>query len=263
MADIRELMNKFGKLMVKAGATVGRKVADTYRKIDPDVMRHLSQTPLLVYSLFVSRREKIDPGEPDGYLPLIFVHGLGGSRGNFLLMSWYLWLAGRKRSYKIHFTEGQSIDDMATALARFIRDVKKATGEKRVEIIAHSLGGIIARLAISKHRLASSVKTLITLGTPHRGTYFARYANTKITRDLRPDSELMKRLNKRPWPKNIRGVSFWSRNDLLVLPAESAAMEGTEQVEVTPFTHYSYLIDPKSWAAVEKALMGKSRRTKK
>lgn len=262
MANFQELMNKFSKLMLKAGKTVGRKVADTYRKIDPDVMRHLSQTPLLAYSLFVSRREKIDPGKPDGYLPLIFVHGLGGSRGDFLLMSWYLWLAGRKRSYKIHFQKGQSIDDMAAALAMFIRDVKKATGEKQVEIIAHSLGGIIARLAISKHRLASSVKTLITLGTPHYGTYSARYANTKITRDLRPNSDLIKRLNKKPWPKSIRGVSFWSRNDLLVVPAESAAMEGAEQIDVTPFTHFSYLIDPKSWAAVEKALMGKGQRTK-
>lgn len=247
-------MGSVGKFIVKSGEAVGSKIAELYKKIDPDVARHLSQMLLLTYSLFVSKREKIEAGEPDGYLPLIFVHGLGGKRGDFLLMSWYFWLTGRKRSYKIHFEKGQSIDDMATALARFVRDVKKATGEKQVEIVAHSLGGIISRLAISKHRLASSVKTLVTLGTPHKGTYSARYANTDITRDLRPDSDLIKKLNKKPLPKSVRCVSFWSRNDLLILPAESAALENSEQIDATPFTHFSYLLNPKCWTAVEDAL---------
>lgn len=243
-------MNKIGNAAVKTGAIVGGAVSDNYRKIDPDVIRHLVQVPLLAYSLFVSRREKISPGKPDGYLPLIFVHGLKGNRGQFMLMAWYLWLLGRKRSYRINFDSGQSVEDMASALAHFIRDVRKATGEKQVEIVAHSLGGIVARLAISRYRISSSVRTLITLGTPHHGTYPARYANTPVTRDLRPGSRIIKYLEKQRWPKGVRGVTFWSRNDLFVLPAESAAMNGTEKIDITPFTHYSYLIDPKSWSAV-------------
>ena len=254
MAEFREVMATIGRAAVKTGTFVGRKVADGYRKIDPDVMRHLAQVPLLSYSLFVSRREEIDPGLPDGHPPLIFVHGLGGNRGNFLLMAWYLRLHGRRRSYKIHFEGGQSMEEMAAALAGFVRDVKKATGERGVEMVAHSLGGIVARMAVSEHRLASSVETLITLGTPHKGTYTARYANTTVIRDMRPESDLIKRLNGKPWPKKVRGVTFWSRNDLFVLPPEAAAVEGTEQVEMTPFTHYSYLIAPKSWIAVGKAL---------
>ncbi len=143
---------------------------------------------------------------------------------------------------------------MTTALARLIRDVLKATGARQVEIVAHSLGGLVSRLAIQKYKLAHQVKTLITLGSPHHGTYSARYANTAITRDIRPNSKLIKELEKQPWPKSVRGVTFWSKSDLLVLPPKSAAMDGTAQIEVTPFTHYSYLIDPKSWAVVRRAL---------
>ena len=256
MTDYRDLLSSAGRAAAKVGVFVGRKVADGYRSIDPDVMRHLVQVPLLSYTLLVTRREEIDPGEPDGHPPLIFVHGLGGRRGDFFLMASYLRFRGRKRSYKIHFDAGQSMEEMGEALAGFIRDVIKATGEKQVEIVAHSMGGVVSRMAIHDHRLARSVKTLITLGTPHRGSYPARYANTTLTRDLRPDSELMTRLAKQRWPRRVRGVTFWSRNDLIVLPAESAAAEGTEQVEMTPFTHYSYLIDPKSWLAVERALRG-------
>jgi pimeloyl-ACP methyl ester carboxylesterase len=254
MKKTKSIIHKIGSATVKTGVIVGGTIIESYQKIDPDVIRHLLHVPLLSYSLFVSRHEKIDPGKPDGHPPLIFVHGLGGNRGNFLLMSWYLWLLGRKRSYKIHFDSGQSVQDMTTALARFIQDVRKVTHQRQVEIVAHSLGGLVARLAIRKYRLAHQVKTLITLGSPHHGTYSARYANTVITRDIRPNSKLIKELEKQPWPKGVRGVTFWSRSDLLVLPSESAVMDGTVQIEVTPFTHYSYLIDPKSWAAVGRVL---------
>jgi len=255
MVEFRDVISKVGMEALNAGSFVGRKAVEAYKAVDPDVMRHVAQLPLLSYTLFVSKREEIEPGTPDGHPPLIFVHGLGGDRGNFLLMAWYFWLMGRKRSYRIHFEPGRPTEQMASLLAEFIIEVKKVTGEDRVDLVAHSLGGIVARLAISDHDLAPSVKTLITLGTPHKGTYAARYANTKMLRDIRPDSDLIKRLNNTPWPEGVRGATFWSRNDLLVLPAESAIMEGTEQVDITPFTHYSYLISPKCWILVERELM--------
>ena len=252
--QVANVLKAFGKAAVKSGKFVGRKAAEGWAAIDPDVKRHAAQIPLLSYSLFVSRNEVIDPGEPDGHPPLVFVHGLGGNRGNFLLMAWYLRLHGRSRSYKIHFDGGQSMDQMAAALARFIRAVRKATGEPQVDLVAHSMGGLVARLAVTEHRLGGSVKTLVTMGTPHRGTYPARYANTVNLRDLRPDSDLIRRVNSKPWPAKVRGVTFWSKGDLFVLPAESAAVPGTEQVDMSPFTHYSYLIDPRSWAAAARAL---------
>lgn len=232
------------------GRFVARQIVAGYRKIDPDVPRHLVQIPLLTYTLFSSRHHRIDSGLPDGHSPLIFVHGLGGNRGDFLLMALYLRLKGRIRSYRIKFPGGQSIDQMASSLAQFIRDVKMATGQKKVEIVAHSLGGLVARAAVVQHRLQGSVKTLITLGSPHQGTHPARYLRSKVVSDLRPESPFLKKLNRKRWPKGVRGVTFWSRNDLFVLPAESATMEGMEPVDMTPFTHYSYLIDPLSWRRV-------------
>lgn len=258
MATFKGVASTVGRATLGAGLFVGGKIADGYRTIDPDVMRHLAHVSLLSYSLFASRREKIDPGEPDGYPPLILVHGLGGNPGTFVPMGWYLRLQGRKRSYKINFESGQSIDQMARALNRFIAGVLKATGERQVEVVAHSMGGIIARLAMAERGAARRVKTLITLGTPHRGTYSARLANTELARELRPDSTLMRRLARLRWPVRVRGVSFWSSADLLVLPPESAALAGTEQVDASPITHYSYLIGPRCWVAVAQALNGQT-----
>jgi triacylglycerol esterase/lipase EstA (alpha/beta hydrolase family) len=251
---VGQFVRLVGRAAARGGTFVGRQVAEAWAAIDPDVKRHVAQIPLLSYSLFVSRKEKIEPGVPDGHPPLIFVHGLGGNRGAFLLMAWYLRLHGRTRSYKIHFAGGQTMDQMAAALAQFIRAVQKATGERQVELVAHSMGGLVSRLAINDYRLARSVRALVTLGTPHNGTFPARYANTTNLRDLRPDSALIRRVNAKPWPSTVRGVSLWSRGDLMVIPAESAKAAGTTPVDMTPFTHYSYLIDPRSWAAVARAL---------
>ena len=256
MATFKEVMSAVGRTTVRAGAYVGTRAAEAWRSVDPDVKRHASQLPLLGYSLLWSRNDEVQPGTPDGHPPLVLVHGFGGSRGDLVPMAWYLWSKGRKRSYRIQFDGGQTVSHKAAALASFVRRVTEVTGEPQVEIVAHSLGGVIAHLALVEHDLAPLVRTLITLGSPHRGTFPARYASTRNTLELRPDSELVQRLDAMPWPEEVRGISFYSHSDLVVLPAEAAALEGTEQVDATPFTHYSYLVDPASWAAVARALRG-------
>lgn len=62
-----------------------------------------------------------------------------------------------------------SIESRAEALARAVRSLDA----KRVNIIAHSMGGLDARYAISRLGLSSKVASLTTLGTPHRGTPLA------------------------------------------------------------------------------------------
>jgi triacylglycerol lipase len=46
----------------------------------------------------------------------------------------------------------------------------------RVDVIAHSLGGLDARYALARLGLAKHVRALVTVGTPHRGTPLADLA---------------------------------------------------------------------------------------
>jgi triacylglycerol lipase len=62
-----------------------------------------------------------------------------------------------------------SVERRAAALATFVRELDV----KRVNIIAHSMGGLDARFAITELGLASRVASLTTIGTPHRGTPIA------------------------------------------------------------------------------------------
>lgn len=54
--------------------------------------------------------------------------------------------------------------------AKILVDKISALGHERVDIIAHSLGGLDARYALAKLGLASKVRALVTVGTPHQGT---------------------------------------------------------------------------------------------
>ncbi len=240
------------------GKGLGVKTLSAFSAVHTDVYRHLMHLPLLSYSLFVPRRAPVRAAKATCFRPVILVHGLGGSRGDLLPMEYYLRLFGRKQTYRIDLSKKRSIKDMSRALAKFVERVLRVNQCEKVDLVGYSMGGIISRLAIEDHALGSAVHSLITLGTPHLGTVSAKFSDTPLSRSLRPDSPIIQRLKDLPWPEGVRGVSFWSRNDLLVLPSQTAAAAGTVQIDVSPFTHFSYLIDPRSWSHVRAALDGVS-----
>ncbi len=243
-----------GRGLAAFGRFVGSRTAAAYRGIDPDVRRHIAQLPLMSYSLFGRGDKAVESLPADGHLPLVFVHGLGGGRGDFAPMAWYLRFLGRRRSYAIGFGTSGDIVSRAAELAAFIDEVIGVTGETKVDIVAHSLGGVVARVAILEHKLGKKVSHLVTLGSPHGGTYAARLGNTPVTHELRPGSPFMKHLAKRALPTSVKVSSCWSNSDLVIMPPESAALPGTFQVDLSPLTHYGYLIHPRAWAVVSQAI---------
>ena len=56
----------------------------------------------------------------------------------------------------------------AKRLAEFIDKVLQATGANKVDIVAHSMGGLVARVAIKNYGCASKVRKLIMVGTPNK-----------------------------------------------------------------------------------------------
>jgi triacylglycerol lipase len=63
-----------------------------------------------------------------------------------------------------------SVEDRARVLAEAVRALPAA----RVHLVAHSMGGLDARYAIARLGLTDRVASLVTIGTPHRGTPLAR-----------------------------------------------------------------------------------------
>jgi triacylglycerol lipase len=76
-----------------------------------------------------------------------------------------------------------SIATRAVELKAFIR---KEVGQRAVHVVGHSLGGLDGRFLISRLGMETQVRSLTTLGTPHRGTAFADWGISRLARWLVP-----------------------------------------------------------------------------
>lgn len=240
----------------RQGASAGRTLATAYRAIDPDARVHIAQLPVVAMSMLVPFPKTVSPLADDGCRPLVFVHGFGGRPGNFAGMRAFFNFMQRKRTYLVDFSGARSVNQMTERLQEFIAEVIEVNQLGRhdqIDLVAHSLGGLVARLALREPEVAKRVHTLITLGSPHGGTHLARFADTEVTRDLRPESELMQTLVTPFEPAadgNVRAIALWSRADVFILPAHGAQWPGAVNIEMEGFTHYGYLASPRGWRTV-------------
>lgn len=68
-----------------------------------------------------------------------------------------------------HQQSANTIEYSAQEIAVSIREIIETTGAQKVNIIAHSKGGLDSRYAISKLGMDKYVASLTTINTPHRG----------------------------------------------------------------------------------------------
>src|SRR5467141_4710144 len=141
------------------------------------------------------RRAPRKPAHPR--LPVVLAHGFLGFDEIELGRSKHLYFRGigthleklGAQVYSPRVPPASSISARAQRLADLIR----AVPEPRVNIVAHSMGGLDARYAISRLGLADKVASLVTIGAPHLGTPLAdaRHAVfARLTRLLRKQDDL-------------------------------------------------------------------------
>ncbi len=73
-----------------------------------------------------------------------------------------------------------AVRNSAKELSDRIHQIIQETGCEKVNVIAHSKGGLDMRAAIALTDIAPYVASLTTINTPHRGCQFADYLLTKI-----------------------------------------------------------------------------------
>ena len=75
--------------------------------------------------------------------------------------------------YKSKVGGMQKIEDNALILKNEILKILESEGVDKVNVIAHSQGGLVAKYVILNMGMADSVASFTTLCTPHKGTPFA------------------------------------------------------------------------------------------
>ncbi len=144
----------------------------------------------------------------------------------------------------------KGIDENGEILANFLKNLPNGAS---VDIIGHSMGGLVARSAIENHQSSKFVKNLITIGTPHKGAELALIQyflgtqialnnpvqligyskNTKGLRDLNISSSFLNNLNKNPLPLftnyyPIASVGANENGDGIVSKKSALGIQGNE-----------------------------------
>lgn len=119
--------------------------------------------------------------------PILLVHGVF-FRDRKFLNYWgripkELEINGAKIFYGNH-QSAASVADSAKELAERIKKIIDSTGCGKVNIIAHSKGGLDCRYAIKHLGMGKYIASLTTVNTPHRGCEFADYLITELPEDI-------------------------------------------------------------------------------
>ncbi|WP_100065801.1 esterase/lipase family protein [Miniphocaeibacter massiliensis] len=115
--------------------------------------------------------------------PILLVHGVFFRDSNYFNYWGRIPKELEKNGAKIFYGDQESagsIEDCGKQVAKRINEIVEQTGCEKVNIIAHSKGGLDSRYAISNCGVASKVATLTTINTPHYGCDYVDYLFEKV-----------------------------------------------------------------------------------
>jgi len=131
--------------------------------------------------------------------------------------------------------------DHAEELDSLVREVMEETGIDRVDIVAHSMGGLATRWYLNTHPEAP-VRKVAFLATPHHGTLSAHLAWGDARDEMLPDSPFLTALNAQGGvPEGVEAVTVRTPIDTRVLPPESGTLAGVADHVVCCPTHAGML----------------------
>ena len=126
-------------------------------------------------------------GQAKTRYPILLVHGFMGFDEVLFVDYFYRIRADYQKDCIQVFTPSVSpldyISVRAKQLAVHVDEILELTGAAKVNIIAHSMGGLDARYLISTMGYADKVASLTTVGTPHRGSPVPDYVWRVLGKD--------------------------------------------------------------------------------
>ena len=185
--------------------------------------------------------------------PVILVPGFLMNRATMWFLQIYLRRRGWDWVWSVNNRRNTPIPVMARALGARIEELQSASGASKVDVVGHSMGGIVSAWYAAQLGGADNIERLITLGTPWKGTRMHIWGPGVEAKDLSPDSDVIAQVQAAPVPV----TAIWSPVDQLLIPSECARCDGHENIVVEQCGHMEMLLSARVLRRVREVLSRK------
>jgi pimeloyl-ACP methyl ester carboxylesterase len=164
-----------------------------------------------------------------------FISGFANERRSLVTIGYYagdvdcdLYINGYQS-----VTNNTSISDIASAFADLVEEHFHDNNVSRVQVAAHSMGGLITRDAIARHGSDLDISEVATFGTPHNGASKADlcttvpWTNSHQCEEMKEGSDFLDSLDEDPNPQAANGTRWMlvgSEDDEATGPDTTVAM---------------------------------------
>jgi triacylglycerol lipase len=187
---------------------------------------------IVVSAWIVTRPEPLD----ESFVPVILVHGYGGTPASMRSIRSVLELAGRRvTAVELPARGTADLMDSARAVAQAVEETRAA----HVDFVGYSVGGIVVRSYLEDLGGMERARRVVLLGAPNHGAQVAAVATAAdpascvdACAQLAPGSSFLEQLNDDETPAGPHFVSIWTADDRVVTPPDSAVLDGAVNVRL-------------------------------
>jgi triacylglycerol esterase/lipase EstA (alpha/beta hydrolase family) len=182
--------------------------------------------------------------EGKGRTGVVLVHGFMCNRGFW--NAWMRKLRAQGRAYVAVNLEPvyAPIDAYAPIVEQAVRQVEQCTGRPAL-VIAHSMGGLAVRAWWRAQGTGRPLAGLVTIASPHGGTWMGRFSRTPNGRQMRLQSDWVRELARHEARHALPPTTCWYSNcDNIVFPAATAALEHADNRYIGGQPHVALAFHP-------------------
>lgn len=208
-----------------------------------------------------ARARPSEAAAPAARNPVLLIHGIDDTQAVMAPLGRHLAERGwRTHAFDMVPNDGTvGFAELARQVQSEVTALRARTGAAKVDLVGFSLGGMVARVYLQDLGGAAEVERLVTIASPHRGSWTAYFRWNVLGEELRPDSAVYRRLNgDLSGLAGLRLTSIWTPFDLMIVPAWSSQLPGAKEVRLPVLAHPLMLKDARCHAAVEAALLERS-----
>lgn len=217
-----------------------------------EYLRHLARGNTIRRKAFF---EKVDEFHP----PVLLLHGFLGTRGSMFTLERRLAADGIcVFSFNLGMLNTRDIRQSAFLIHRKIEAILAQTTVKKIDIVGHSMGGLIGLYYIKKLGGHQKVRKLVTMGTPMSGTWSALLGVATVgllsrsSWQILPHSDFLDELHREALPPEVDYFTIAAQRDW-VCPIESTFLAGATRLTV-PLGHSSLVVSAEVYRHVLWAL---------